>query len=62
MAVESDVGSSESVQQTFAKSLQHFKEPPSLLANCAGIATETYLVNMTEQEFDQIIRVNLKVS
>lgn len=61
LALECDVGSSESVQQSFINTLHHFKQPPSLLANCGGIVQDTFLTKMSEKQFDSVINVNLKV-
>ncbi|XP_077515624.1 estradiol 17-beta-dehydrogenase 8-like isoform X2 [Amblyomma americanum] len=55
-----DVGESKSVDELFA----HIKDteplPVSIAVNCAAIATLSSLVDTTDEDFDNIIRVNLK--
>ncbi|KAK8787484.1 hypothetical protein V5799_022744 [Amblyomma americanum] len=57
-----DVGESKSVDELFA----HIKDteplPVSIVVNCAAIATLSSLVDTTDEDFDNIIRVNLKLS
>lgn len=60
-AIEMDVSSSKSVSASLAEILKEFKAPPSILVNAAGIAKDNFIVNMSEEEFDAVINVNLKV-
>ncbi|KAA0184396.1 hypothetical protein HAZT_HAZT005364 [Hyalella azteca] len=60
LAMECDVSSGDSVRSCFSEATKHFKQPPTLLANCAGITMDTYLAKMTEEQFDKVIQVNLK--
>ncbi len=39
----------------------HFGSPGDVVVNCAGITKDTYLLKMTEEVFDKVIDVNLKV-
>ncbi|UYV68994.1 SETMAR [Cordylochernes scorpioides] len=55
-----DVSRSESVQHLFASTQEKFSRAPDVLVNCAGITRDTFLFDMTEQMFDDVIAVNLK--
>lgn len=60
-AIEVDVSSSKSVKTCLSEALKVFKIPPSILVNAAGISRDNFIFNMSEEEFDDVIRVNLKV-
>lgn len=36
-------------------------QPPSVCVNAAGITQDDFLLNMSEEQFDTVVRVNLKV-
>lgn len=55
------MGSSESVRNCFAAALAGLQRPPTLLANAAGITRDALIKKITEQQFDDVIKVNLKV-
>lgn len=38
-----------------------YNKPPSIVVNCAGITKDNFLLKMSEQDFDDVINVNLKV-
>ena len=54
--IQADVGSSASVNEAFAK----MEELPSIVVNCAGITKDTLFMRMKEEEFDDVIDINLK--
>lgn len=37
-------------------------QPPSVCVNAAGITQDDFLLNMEEEHFDRVVRVNLKVA
>ncbi|KAH6939017.1 hypothetical protein HPB50_015605 [Hyalomma asiaticum] len=55
-----DVGDADSVDKLFADIRDNESLPVSILVNSAGVAKRSSFVNTTEEEFDHIIRVNLK--
>ncbi|XP_037291982.2 (3R)-3-hydroxyacyl-CoA dehydrogenase-like [Rhipicephalus microplus] len=55
-----DVTKTESVDKLFADIKDTESIPVSIVVNCAGIAGMSPLVDTTDEEFDEIIRVNLK--
>lgn len=62
LALELNVGSSDSVNNALQKVLDHYKQPPSVVVNCAGITRDNFLLKMSEADFDEVINVNLKVN
>lgn len=60
-AIHVDVSTSKSVSASLAEILKVFKAPPSILVNAAGISRDNFIFNMSEEEFDDVIQINLKV-
>lgn len=54
-----DVGDSEAVNKAVAASLEAFGRV-DILVNNAGITKDTLLVRMSDEDWDQVIRVNLR--
>jgi NAD(P)-dependent dehydrogenase (short-subunit alcohol dehydrogenase family) len=54
-----DVGDSASVNQLLAKTVEHFTRLDIMVANAGIICTGDFL-DISEQDFDDVIRVNLK--
>ena len=59
LALTADVSSEAEVLAAFA-ALDAAGEVPDILVNCAGIITERPLTRMTLEEFERIMRVNLR--
>ncbi|XP_036319015.1 estradiol 17-beta-dehydrogenase 8 [Rhagoletis pomonella] len=59
-ALELDVSSLESVSKGVTSSIEHFKQPPSIVVNAAGITRDGYLLKLTEKDYDDVYKVNLK--
>lgn len=57
-----DVGSSQSVNKALSAAIDSYKRPPSVIVNSAGITRDGFLLKMSEDDFDSVINVNLKVS
>ncbi|KAL1444314.1 hypothetical protein MTO96_029924 [Rhipicephalus appendiculatus] len=57
-----DVGDSSSVQQLFKAIGNTYSEPLSILVNGAGILRQAPILQCTDELFDDIVRVNLRVS
>ena len=55
-----DVSQSDSVSESFQRVLEKYKRPPDIIVNSAGITKEDFLLRMKEEDFDQVIDVNLK--
>jgi len=61
LAVGMDVADSLSVEDGFRKAVKHFGgDPPAIVVNSAGITRDCYLLKMTDEQFDQVLGVNLK--
>lgn len=61
MSLEMDVSSSESITSALNEMIAKYKKPPSIVVNSAGITKDNFLLKMSEQDFDDVINVNLKV-
>merc|ERR1719433_1254478 len=59
-SVATDVSQSDSVSESFQRVLEKYKRPPDIIVNSAGITKEDFLLRMKEEDFDQVIDVNLK--
>lgn len=61
-AIELEVSQSASVQKALETAMKHYKAPPTIIVNSAGIVRDNWLLKMSEEDFDKVIAVNLKVS
>ncbi|MGL5676016.1 MAG: 3-oxoacyl-[acyl-carrier-protein] reductase [Cellulosilyticaceae bacterium] len=59
VALEADVSNFEASKQLLAKTVELFGKV-DVLVNNAGITKDMLLLRMTEEEFDQVLNVNLK--
>ncbi|XP_077555300.1 (3R)-3-hydroxyacyl-CoA dehydrogenase-like [Haemaphysalis longicornis] len=59
-AVEVDVGNADSVSSLFAEIKKVYSAPVSIVVNCAGIVRNSYLIDMSEEVFDDVLKINLK--
>lgn len=59
-AMHVDVGDSSSVDALFENIRTTFPQPLSIVVNSAGICELSPIVDCTEEQFDRIIRINLK--
>jgi 3-oxoacyl-[acyl-carrier protein] reductase len=59
LAIESDVANAEAVAQLVNTTLLEFGGVDFLIT-CAGIATGNYVVDMSEDEWDRVLDINLK--
>lgn len=55
-----DVGDKASVKSALEKVLEQFKAPPNIIVNNAGITRDNFLLKLSEEDFDEVIKVNLK--
>ncbi|XP_014204502.1 estradiol 17-beta-dehydrogenase 8 [Copidosoma floridanum] len=60
VSVEMDVGNSKSVVDAFNTAKRHFQAAPTVVVNSAGVAIDNFILKTTEEDFDMVIRVNLK--
>lgn len=61
ISVELDVGQQKSIQTALKSVLDTYKKPPSIVVNSAGITRDNFLLKLSETDFDDVIRINLKV-
>lgn len=57
-----DVSKRESVDKLFSKINDMYSTPATVVVNSAGITRATFMLEMTDSQFDSVIAVNLKVS
>jgi len=60
LSISTDVSQSDSVKSCFQQVLDHYKRPPDIIVNSAGITKDGFLLRMKEEDFDKVISVNLK--
>jgi len=60
LSVVTDVSSKESVGSCFQHILEKYKRAPDIIVNSAGITKDGFMLRMKEEDFDQVIDVNLK--
>lgn len=60
-AVELDVSSSKSVAELLTKLQRQYKAPPTIIINSAGITRDNWMLKLSEDDFDNVQDVNLKV-
>ena len=61
LAQQVDVSSRDSVESLFAKVSSHYDGlAANILVNCAGITRDALMHKMTDQQFDEVISVNVK--
>lgn len=61
MALRTDVSNGKDVSSTFNSIMENYYTPPNIVVNAAGIIKDNFLLNLTEEDFDKVIDVNLKV-
>lgn len=55
-----DVSSSDSIKTSLNEIIARYNKPPSIVVNSAGITKDNFLLKMSEQDFDDVVNVNLK--
>ncbi|XP_063041636.1 estradiol 17-beta-dehydrogenase 8 [Engraulis encrasicolus] len=60
MVAEVDVSNRSSVENLVHSIHRRYFQPPSVCVNAAGITQDEFLMKMEEEDFDKVIRVNLK--
>ncbi|XP_061674906.1 estradiol 17-beta-dehydrogenase 8 isoform X2 [Syngnathoides biaculeatus] len=61
MAAAADVASKESVDNLLTSIQARYFQPPSVCVNAAGVTQDNFLLDMEDDDFDRVVRVNLKV-
>lgn len=56
-----DISSVASVNEIFTK-FKQFNAVPTVIVNSAGITRDNILLRATEEDFNEVIAINLKVS
>lgn len=61
MFAEMDVSSQPSISSAIKEIMAKYNRPPSIIVNSAGITRDNFILKMSEQDFDAVVSVNLKV-
>ncbi|KAK9888169.1 hypothetical protein WA026_000438 [Henosepilachna vigintioctopunctata] len=60
LSIAIDVSKSSNVKHVLDKVLETYKKPPSIIVNCAGITRDNFILKLSEENFQEVIDVNLK--
>ncbi|XP_076654773.1 (3R)-3-hydroxyacyl-CoA dehydrogenase [Halictus rubicundus] len=60
LALNLDVSSESSIKKAFKSAISNYNKPPTIIVNSAGITRDQFILKLTENEFDEVINVNLK--
>lgn len=61
LAVNLNVEDIESVHNALEETIRTFKKPPEIVVNSAGITRDNFILKLSENDFDRVLNVNLKV-
>lgn len=61
LARRMDVSKSSDVAATFDTIKEKYYSPPNVIVNVAGILKDNFLLKISEEDFDKVFAVNLKV-
>lgn len=59
--IELELSSKQIKQNGLQSIFFKFNAPPSIVVNAAGILRDNFILKLDEEQFDDVIRVNLKV-
>lgn len=59
--MELDVSDAKSVQNMLQAIIAEYKTPPRIVVNSAGITRDNWLLKLSEEDYDTVVNVNLKV-
>ncbi|XP_036908621.1 estradiol 17-beta-dehydrogenase 8 isoform X3 [Sturnira hondurensis] len=60
-AFQTDVSEAASARRLLEQVQAFFTRPPSVIVSCAGVTRDEFLLHMSEDDWDKVIAVNLKV-
>ncbi|XP_006882158.1 PREDICTED: estradiol 17-beta-dehydrogenase 8 [Elephantulus edwardii] len=60
LAFQTDVSDTGAARHLLEQVQASFSRPPSVVVSCAGITRDQFLLHMSEDDWDQVIAVNLK--
>lgn len=60
LSVKLDVHEAASVNEVLSKVLETYRKPPTIIVNSAGITRDNFLLELSQQDFDDVINVNLR--
>ncbi|CAG9859295.1 unnamed protein product [Phyllotreta striolata] len=60
LGVELDVGKAQSINNALKKVVEKYSKPPTVIVNCAGITRDNFILKLSEEDFDEVLNINLK--
>uniref|UniRef100_T1IUU5 (3R)-3-hydroxyacyl-CoA dehydrogenase n=1 Tax=Strigamia maritima TaxID=126957 RepID=T1IUU5_STRMM len=60
MSIKADVGEPSVGSLLISQIKNKYKQPPDIVVNCAGITADNFITNMSEVDFDRVLRINVK--
>ncbi|XP_023310318.1 estradiol 17-beta-dehydrogenase 8-like [Anoplophora glabripennis] len=60
ISLELDVGNSSSIDEVLGKILAEYGKPPTIIVNSAGITRDNFILKLSEEDFDEVLKINLK--
>lgn len=60
--MELDVADPKSIQNLYKAVIEQYRNPPKIIVNSAGITRDNWLLKMSEDDYDNVLNVNLKVT
>lgn len=60
LALNVEVSNEQSIKDAFKHARNKYGSPPTIIINSAGITRDQFILNLTNEEYDEVIDVNLK--
>ncbi|CAL7947871.1 unnamed protein product [Xylocopa violacea] len=60
LALNVEVSNEQNIKEAFKQVISKYATPPTIVVNSAGITRDQFILNLTNQEFDEVLDVNLK--
>lgn len=60
LALNIDVANEQSVKGAFQSIISKYSVPPTIIINSAGITRDQFILKLTQDDFDQVLDVNLR--
>ncbi|XP_076286202.1 (3R)-3-hydroxyacyl-CoA dehydrogenase [Lasioglossum baleicum] len=60
LALNLDVSSESSIKEAFKSVTSKYTKPPTIIVNSAGITRDQFILKLTENDFNEVLNVNLK--
>lgn len=62
LGLDVNVGDMKSIKDAASSIISRYQKPPTIIVNCAGITRDNFLLKLSQEDFDDVLNINLKVS